>query len=63
MFSHEISGIMESCHYNIDSKTYINILLSSPQLDGVKFDPYNHSYEMWDEENNYWKFTVYRKDD
>lgn len=50
-----------SSNYNIDSKTYISILLSSPQIHGIKYDPYEKIFEMWDGENNYWKFNVYRK--
>ena len=52
---------MISSNYNIDSKTYISILLSSPQIHGIKYNPYEKIFEMWDGENNYWKFNVYRK--
>lgn len=61
MFSYEISSVMMSSNYNIDSKTYISILLSSPQISGIKYYPYEKIFEMWDGENNYWKFNVYRK--
>lgn len=63
MLSYEINSLMASNNYYIDSKTYINILLSSPQISGIKYNPYEKFFEMCDEENNYWKFSVYRKDD
>ena len=63
MLSYEINSLMVSNNYYIDSKTYISILLSSPQISGIKYNPYEKFFEMWDEENNCWKFSVYRKDD
>lgn len=59
MFSYEISNILVSKNYNIDSKTYLEIL-ESPQISGIKYNSFENSFEVWDE-NNYWKFTVYRK--
>ena len=61
MFSYEISNILASNNYNIDSKTYLKIL-ESPQILGIKYNSFENSFEVWDE-NNYWKFNVYRKDD
>ena len=59
MFSYEISNILASNNYNIDSKTYLEIL-ESPQISGIKYNSFENSFEVWDE-NNHWKFTVYRK--
>ena len=63
MFSYEITSVLASNNYNIDSKTYSHILLLSPQISGIKYNPYENNFEMWDGENNCWKFNVYRKDD
>lgn len=62
MFSYEISNILVSKNYNIDSKTYLEIL-ESPQISGIKYNSFENSFEIWDGENNCWKFNVYRKDD
>lgn len=61
MFSYEISNILASNNYNIDSKTYLEIL-ESPQISGIKYNSFENSFEIWDVENNCWKFNVYRKD-
>lgn len=29
----------------------------NPQLNHIKFDPYNNQYQMWDEEGHYYEFT------
>lgn len=62
MYSWEITRILEKNNYCIDSETYINICLSSPQLIYVKFLPYEQCFEMQDKQNNYWKYKVYRKE-
>ena len=60
MYPWEISKILENNNYNIDSQTYLHICKSSPQITHIKYDPYTNNFEMWDKENNYWKFTVYK---
>lgn len=62
MYSSEINQTLESQNYNIDSVTYINICNTSPQISRVKYDPYDNKYEIWTNDNYYWKFTVYRKE-
>lgn len=61
MFSWEISKILLENNYNIGSETYLHICSTSPQLTRIKYDAWSDSFEMWDGENNYWKFKVYRK--
>lgn len=61
MYDWEITKILASNNYDIDSEVYINICNSSPQLNHIKFNPYGSYMEMWSNEN-YWKFTVYRKE-
>ncbi len=60
MYPWEISKILENNNYNIDSQIYLHICKSSPQISHIKYDPYSNNFEMWDKENNYWKFTVYK---
>ena len=62
MFSWEIKKVLEENSYYIGSNTYINIVLSSPQIVYMKYDPFNDTVEMGDNEMNFWKFRV-RKDD
>lgn len=61
MYSCEINQTLESQNYNIDSETYINICNTSPQISRVKYDPYDNKYEIWTDDNFYWKINVYRE--
>lgn len=62
MYSCEINQALESQNYNIDSETYIDICNTSPQISRVKYDPYDNKYEIWTNDNFYWKINVYRKE-
>lgn len=62
MYSKEIQQILDSNNYNINSETYINICSTSPQIVRTKYNPYGNYFEMWGNDE-YWKFTVYRKGD
>lgn len=61
MYSYEITQTLELQDYNLDSETYINICRTSPQISRVKYDPYSNSFEVWTNDNSYWRFSVYRK--
>lgn len=61
MYSYEITQTLESQDYNLDSGTYINICHTSPQISRVKYDPYSNSFEVWTNDNSYWRFSVHRK--
>lgn len=59
MYSNEISQMLESYNWDIDSKTYIHMIQDSPQIDHVKYNPYSDTYEMWDSSGEYWSFHVH----
>lgn len=62
MYSCEINQTLESQNYNIDSETYLDICNTSPQISQVKYDTYDNKYEIWTNDNYYWKINVYRKE-
>lgn len=62
MYSYEINKTLESQNYNIDSETYMDICNTSPQISRVKYDPYDNKFEIWTNDNSYWKINVYKKD-
>lgn len=62
MYSREIDNILKLNNYNIASDTYINISSTSPQITHVKYDPYSQYFEIWTNDDYYWKFNVYRKE-
>ena len=59
MYSHEIELAMKNNNYNIDSKTFMNILQTSPQIDHTRYNAYDKTYELWTRDGLYAKFTVY----
>lgn len=61
MYSYEIDNILRENNYNISSSTYKTIL-SSPQIDHVKYSPYGDCFEVWTSDGCYWKFKIYLKD-
>ena len=62
MYSYEIKQIVESNNNYVDSELYCKITSSSPQINHIKYDPYNNEYEIWTNDDYYWKITVYRKE-
>ena len=61
MYSHEIDQVLKLHNYKIDSNTYLHICNSSPQVIHVKYDPYDDSFDIWTNDNYYWKINVYKK--
>lgn len=58
MYSYEINQILKENKYYIPSTTYVTVL-SSPQIDHVKYSPYGDVYEIWTSDGWYWKFKIY----
>lgn len=62
MYSNEIDQTIKSNNYIIDSKTYLHICNTSPQISQVKYEPFDNKYDIWTNDNYYWKINVYRKE-
>lgn len=58
MYSYEIDQLLKENKYNIPSTAYER-LLSSPQIDHVKYSPYGDEFEVWTSDGWYWKFNIY----
>lgn len=63
LYSFEISNEMQKHNYSLPSSLYIHICHTSTQLQGIRYNAWDKTYEMWDGENNYWKFKVYYSHD
>lgn len=61
MYSNEISDILRNNNYEIDSKTYINILKNSSQINHIIYKPFDDYYEMWDCFGSYFRFKIFFK--
>lgn len=64
MYSWEIEKFLKDRNYYIggDDLTFITDMRRHSQLNHIKYDPYNNSYEMWDNDGNYYNFKVKNKE-
>lgn len=61
MYSNEISEILRNNNYEIDSKTYINIVKNSSQINHIIYKPFDNYYEIWDCFGNCFRFKIFFK--
>jgi len=61
MYSHEIQQLLELKNYLINHIEYLNILNTSPQINHVEYNQQLDEYEMWTNDNYYFKYKVYLK--
>lgn len=59
MYSFEINELLISKHYCIDSDTY-NYICKSDQIEKIKYEPFGDYYEIWTNDNYYWKIKVFK---
>lgn len=60
MYSWEIEQLLRLRNYLISNKEYFNIIDTSPQINHVKYDGWNKDYNIWTDDNYYFKFKVYK---
>ena len=60
MYSWEIANFLAERNYYIggDDLIFITNPKEHPQLDHIKYNPWNNQYEMWDREGNYFCFQA-----
>jgi len=58
MYSYEIDQVIKSQNYNIDSKTYINICNTIPQISQIIYTSFENMFEFWTSDKYYWKFKT-----
>ena len=60
MYSWEIYNFLQERNYYIGGDDLLKIISpqENPQLNHIKFNSFDNSYEMWDNEGNYFKFYV-----
>lgn len=58
MYSWEIYNFLQEREYYIGGDDLLKIISpqENPQLNHIKFNPFDNSYEMWDNEGNYFHF-------
>lgn len=60
MYPFEIEKFLKDRNYYIggDDLTFITDIRQHPQLNHIKFNPYDSSYDMWDIEGHHYHFTA-----
>lgn len=61
MYSWEIEQLLKLRNYFISNEEYFKICRTSPQINYVKYDPYEDILEITTKDNYYAKFKVYKK--
>lgn len=62
MYSYEIEEYLRENDFKIDNEAYLKICSQSPQICKIKFNPYNNVFEIWTNDDYYFKFEVCRKE-
>ena len=61
MYSWEIQKLLELKKFIIDNEDYLNILLSSPQINFIEYNGYDDKIHIKTDDRYDLKFKVYRK--
>jgi hypothetical protein len=56
MYSHEVEQLLKIRNYLIAYKEFIQITKSSPQINHIKYNPFEDNIEMWTTDN--YKFVL-----
>jgi len=58
MHSREIQDLLEHSNYKISSEVYKDIIVSSNQIDHVKYNPSGEYFQAWTDDGYQWQFDV-----
>ena len=61
MYDWEIQNYLIERNDVLESKEYLHLLKTCPQIKHVKYNAFGNYFEIWTD-CNYFKFTVYCKD-
>ena len=59
MYDWELKKYLEQRNYNINHKDYLYICKTCPQLNHIKYEPYEDLFKMWSNDGEYFEFKVY----
>ena len=59
MYPYELRKFIEDRNYYLggDDLLKASSSIENPQLNHIKYEPYENKYQMWDCEGNYYEFT------
>lgn len=59
MYDWELTEYIKTRNGILSSKEYLHICDTCPQVDHIKYEPYENCYYIWTREGNNFKFQVY----
>ena len=62
MYDWEFQNYLKERNYKLTNKEYIYVCNTCPQINRVKYNAFENSFEIWTD-SNYFKFCVYYKKD
>lgn len=58
MYSWEIDILIKSNNYQITPNEYQKIVTESPQINNIKYEPFNNKFVISTTDNYYWMFAI-----
>ena len=58
MYSQEIEELLKLRNYLISVKEYLRILETSPQINHIKYNPFDDCFDIWTDDRYYFKTKV-----
>jgi len=58
MYSNEIQALLDRNNHTISPEVYRDIVISSSQIDHVRYDPYQEFFQAWTDDGYSWEFRV-----
>lgn len=59
MYDWELKKYLEQRNYNINHKDYLYICKTCPQLNHIKYEPFDNIFKAWSSDGEYFEFKVY----
>lgn len=60
MYDWELKNYLNQKNNRLTAEEYLHICNTCPQLRRIKYDTFNDYFEAWSDDNNYFRFQVYR---
>ena len=60
MYPNELEQFIKARNYYLggDDLMLATSTIENPQLNHIKYEPYENKYKMWDKEGHYYEFTL-----
>ena len=60
MYDYELQNYLNQKNNKLTAEEYLYVCNTCPQLRHIKYNAFGDYFEAWSDDNNYFKFQVYR---